>query len=205
MKITDDLLSLGEVQRAWVGLEVEPVEADAWGRTRGVRISRVAPGSPGDRATLEPGDRLLRANGRALTGPLDFEGALLELRSGDRLEILVDGRSQSIFLEAEQFPSITAERVTVLRDLELVTVTPEIRGEQDISSEQGALVTEVSDQLSRQLGIMVGDVIIGIDQIIVASADQVASIFDSLGGSGRITLHFERNRGYNMRQFYWRR
>lgn len=66
-------------------------------------------------------------------------------------------------------------------------------------------MTEVSDQLSRQLGIMVGDVIIGIDQIIVASADQVASIFDSLGGSGRITLHFERNQGYNMRQFYWRR
>ncbi|HCK35306.1 MAG TPA: hypothetical protein DHW20_09075, partial [Gemmatimonadetes bacterium] len=32
LKITDDLLSLGEVQRAWVGLEVEPVEADAWGR-----------------------------------------------------------------------------------------------------------------------------------------------------------------------------
>jgi len=205
LKITDDLLSLGEVQRAWVGLEVEPVEADAWGRTRGVRISRIAPGSPGDRAPLEPGDRLLRVNGRALTGPLDFEGALLDLRSGDHLEILVEGRSQSILLEAEQFPSITAERVTVLRDLELVTVTPEIRGEQDISSEQGALVTGVSDQLSRQLGIMVGDVIIGIDQIIVASADQVASIFDSLGGSGRITLHFERNRGYNMRQFYWRR
>ena len=44
LKITDDLLSLGEVQRAWVGLEVEPVEADAWGRTRGVRISRIAPG-----------------------------------------------------------------------------------------------------------------------------------------------------------------
>ena len=41
LKITDDLLSLGEVQRAWVGLEVEPVEADAWGRTRGVRLSLI--------------------------------------------------------------------------------------------------------------------------------------------------------------------
>ncbi|HIN77522.1 MAG TPA: PDZ domain-containing protein, partial [Gemmatimonadetes bacterium] len=70
-------------------------------RTRGVRISRIAPGSPGDRAPLEPGDRLLRVNGRALTGPLDFEGALLDLRSGDHLEILVEGRSQSILLEAE--------------------------------------------------------------------------------------------------------
>ena len=108
-------------------------------------------------------------------------------------------------LEAERFPSIIAERVTVLRDLELVTVTPEISGERDISSEQGALVTGVSDQLSRQLGIRVGDVIIGINQTVVVTAGEVASIFDSLGGSGRITLHFERNGGYNMRQFYWRR
>ena len=205
LKITDDLLRLGEVQRAWVGLEVEPVEADAWGRTRGVRIARVAPSSPGDRAEFKPGDRLLAVNGRALTGPLDFEGALLDLRSGDRLEIEVDGQSQLILLEAERFPSIIAERVTVLRDLELVTVTPEISGERDISSEQGALVTGVSDQLSRQLGIRVGDVIIGINQTVVVTAGEVASIFDSLGGSGRITLHFERNGGYNMRQFYWRR
>ena len=205
LKITDDLLTLGEVQRAWVGLEVEPLEADAWGRTRGVRIARVAPGSPGDRAMLEPGDRLLTVNGRTLTGPLDFEGALLDLRSGDRLEIEVEGQSRLISIIAAQFPSITAERVTVLRDLELVTVTPEIRGERGISSEQGALVTGISDQLSRQLGITIGDVIIGIDQVIVESADEVASIFDSLGGRGRVTLHFERNRGYNMRQFYWRR
>ena len=205
LKITDDLLTLGEVQRAWVGLEVEPVEADAWGRTRGVRIARVAPGSPGESARLEPGDRLLTVNGRTLTGPLDFEGTLLDLRSGDRLEIEVEGKAQSISLQAEQFPSITAERVTVLRDLELVTITPEIRGERDISSEQGALVTGISDQLSRQLGITTGDVIIGINQVIVESADKVASIFDSLGGRDRITLHFERNRGYNMRQFYWRR
>ena len=62
MRIVDDLLTFGEVRRAWVGIEVEPVEADAWGRTRGVRISAVAQGSPADRAALEAGDRLLVAN-----------------------------------------------------------------------------------------------------------------------------------------------
>ena len=54
LRIADDLLRFGEVRRAWIGVEVEPVEADLWGRTRGVRISRVAPGSPGDLAALEP-------------------------------------------------------------------------------------------------------------------------------------------------------
>ena len=62
LKIADDLVRFGEVRRAWVGLDVEPVEVDDWGRTSGVRVARVAPGSPGDIAALEAGDRLLVAN-----------------------------------------------------------------------------------------------------------------------------------------------
>ena len=82
LRIADDLLRTGDVIRAWVGVDVEPVEADPWGRTRGVRVSRVVDGSPARTAGLEAGDRLLAANGRALTGPLDFEGVLLDLRAG---------------------------------------------------------------------------------------------------------------------------
>ncbi len=61
MRIADDLVRFGEIRRAWVGIDVEPVEADAWGRTRGVRISRVARGSPADRPrggrSAPPGQR----------------------------------------------------------------------------------------------------------------------------------------------------
>ena len=96
LRIADDLLRFGEVRRAWIGVEVEPVEADLWGRTRGVRISRVAPGSPGDLAALEPGDRLLTVNTRSLTDPLDFEGVLLDLRAGDPLSLDVEGQARSV-------------------------------------------------------------------------------------------------------------
>jgi serine protease Do len=87
LRIADDLVQHGEIRRAFVGLDVEPVEADDWGRTRGVRIARVAEGSPGDDAALQAGDRLLSANGRALASPLDFEAVLLDLRAGDPLEL----------------------------------------------------------------------------------------------------------------------
>ena len=49
LQIADDFREYGEIRRAWIGIDVEPVEADAWGRTRGVRISRVAEGSPARR------------------------------------------------------------------------------------------------------------------------------------------------------------
>ena len=132
LRIADDLLDHGEVRRAWVGLDVVPAEGDEWGRTRGVIVSRVAPGSPADGAGLRPGDRLLRANARPLGSPLDWEAVLLDLRAGEDLSVSLEGRANPVGLEATAFPSMTAERVTIFRDLELITVTPAIQLERGL-------------------------------------------------------------------------
>jgi serine protease Do len=205
MRIADDLVRFGEIRRAWVGLDVEPVEADAWGRTRGVRISRVAPDSPADRAALAIGDRLLAANGRVLAGPLDFEGMIMDLRAGDRLELTVEGQPRTIALEAVAFPSVTAERVRVLSDIELITVTPQIQVERNLTSADGALIADISSELQSQLGLGPGDVIVQINRMRIRSAEDAASAFESLRGTGRIVMYFERNGDYNMRNFYWSR
>jgi S1-C subfamily serine protease len=205
LRIVDDLLRFGEVRRAWIGIEVEPVEADAWGRTRGVRISRVAPHSPADRAALEAGNRLLAANRRPLTGPLDFEGVMLDLRAGDELELAVEGQSRTIQLEALAFPSVTAERVVVLQDIEVITVTPQVRAERGLTSEAGALILGISDELVGSTGLRPGDVIVGINRTPIRSADELAQVFDGLTGNGRLALTFERNGGYGVRPLYYRR
>lgn len=205
MRIADDLVRFGEIRRAWVGLEVEPVEADAWGRTRGVRVSRVAPGSPAAGASLQAGDRLLSANGRPLTAPLDFEGTLLDLRAGSRLELAVEGRTRPVTLEAVPFPSVTAQRIRVLSDIDLISVTPQIQSERGLTSQDGALIAGISTELQGQLGLRAGDVIVQINQARIRSAEEAAQAFDALRGTGRIVLYFERNGDYNMRNFYWSR
>ncbi len=204
LRIADDLVRFGEVRRAWVGLEVEPVEADEWGRTRGVRVSRVAGDSPADRAALQAGDRLLGANGRPLAAPLDFEAVLLDLRAGDALELSVEGQPRAVRMEATALPSVTAERVTVLQEMELVSVTPQIRAERGLVSEEGALIAAISDRLARQLGLQQGDVLVQINRTRVGGAEEVARIFQALQGRGSVRLYFERNGGYVVRDFYWR-
>src|SRR5690606_17356849 len=191
LRIVNDLLRFGEVRRAWVGIEVEPVEADAWGRTRGVRVSRVAPGSPAERAGLEVGDRLLEANGRALTVPLDFEGTLLDLRAGDRLALRVEGEARPVTLDAVAFPSVTAERIRVLEDVELITVTPQIQVERGLVSTDGAMVADIPEALGAQLDLRRGDVIVQINGLRIRSAEEAARAFEALRGAGRIVMYFE--------------
>jgi serine protease Do len=205
LRVADDLVNHGEVRRAWTGIDVAAVEADAWGRTRGVRVSRVAPDSPGDKAGVEVGDRLLRANGHALTTPLDFEAVLLDLRAGDAIELTIDGRSRPLHLTAAALPSVTAARVTVLQDMQLITVTPQIRAERGIQSKQGALIASISDNLSSQLGLQKGDVLVQVNRTPVTSAEDAKQIFESLKGQGNIRLWVERNGGYVVRDLYWRR
>jgi serine protease Do len=204
LRIADDLLQHGEVLRAWVGLDVEPVEADAWGRTRGVRISRIAEGSPADDAALETGDMLLTANGRTLSGPLDWDGILLDLRAGDALTLGVEGQSRPVALEAVAFPSVTAERVTLFEDIELISVTPQIQLERGLASSYGAMIADISDELSARLGLRRHDVILQMNRTRIRSADDAAAYFRSLSGSGRVVLYIERNGSYVTRTLYWR-
>lgn len=205
LRIADDLVAHGEVRRAWLGFDVEPVEADPWGRTRGVRVAWVAPSSPGDAAAVESGARLLAANGRALNTPLDFEAVLLDLRAGDALELTVEGQRRPVTLRAAPLPSVTAQRVTVLQEMQLVTVTAQIRAERSLVSEEGALITSISERLSANLGLRTGDVLRQVNQTPVQSADDARRIFDGLQGEGRVRIWVERNGGYVARDLYWRR
>ncbi|MDH3272460.1 MAG: trypsin-like peptidase domain-containing protein [Gemmatimonadota bacterium] len=205
LQIAQDFREQGQVRRAWVGLEVEPVEADEWGRTRGVRVSRIAAGTPADAAALEVGDRLLVANGRPLTGPLDWEGVLLDLRADDFLSLSVQGRAQPVQIRAVSYPSLTAARVTLFRDIELISVTPQIQLERGLVSADGALIANISPDLARRLGLQLGDVIVQMNRTRIRSADDAARFFDSLTGQqGQVIVYLERNGNLGTRNLYWR-
>ncbi len=64
LRIADDLIRYGEVRRAWLGLEVEPEQADSFGRTRGVLVSTTSGGSPAALAGIRAGDRPVHIDGK---------------------------------------------------------------------------------------------------------------------------------------------
>jgi serine protease Do len=205
LRVAQDLLDHGEVRRAWLGFDVEPVEADAWGRTRGVRVARVSEGSPAARAGIRGGARVLEAGGKRLTAPLDFENVLMDLRADDEIVLSLEGSTAPVRIRAEALPTVRAERVTALRDLDLITVTPGVRAERGIRSEGGALIVSISPELSAQLGFQNGDVLVRINNDMIRTAEDAAKKFRELQAASRggLQIVVERGGQYIMRTL-WR-
>ncbi len=194
-RVADEIIRTGQVRRAWWGLEVAGAESMRDWRTQGgVTVTSVAPGGPADRAGIHRGDVLLRANGRELRNFLDWEAIKLDRSVGDTLQVQARGLAltRARTLVSGDLPTVTAERVRVLSDLELVTVSPGVRAERNIRSEQGALIATITAAAAQATGLAAGDVILAIDRTPVASAEQVAQIVGALKPRQPIRVYVER-------------
>ena len=187
----------GAVRRPWVGVQLALPDESGDPRaalTAGVVVRSIVPGSPAAQAGLQPGDQILRAGDRALRNPYDWEAELLELRVGERVPLVVRraGRQLSLPVTIADLPEVSQPKVQVLKELELVTLTPAIRAERTIRSGKGAVIFRVSDRVAEELGIQAGDVIVQINRTQVASADDAAKAIDYYSGRGPIRMFFER-------------
>ena len=195
LRVADEIIQNGSVRRAWVGLDVEGAEAMRdWKSQGGVVVASVTPEGPAARAGLRPGDVLIEANGRRLRNYLDWEAVKLDLHVGDSVDIRLrnDGSTVRRRIITGDLPTVTATKVTVLQDLQLIDVTPQVRAERGIRSERGALIFKLSPQVSRATGLQSGDVIVGINRTPVRSAKQVEDLLNVRSGEV-IRVYVERD------------
>jgi serine protease Do len=89
-------------------------------------------------------------------------------------------------------PEVSARKVEVLREMELVTLTPAIRLERGIRARQGAVIFRVTDRVAAELQIQAGDVIVQINRTPVATAEEAARALDYYGGRGPVRMFVER-------------
>jgi serine protease Do len=82
--------------------------------------------------------------------------------------------------------------VAVLKEIELVTLTPAIRTERGVRSSQGAVVYKVSQRVTEELGLQAGDVIVQVNRATVGDAQQAGRLLESMTGRGPIRMIIER-------------
>jgi serine protease Do len=178
-RVVEDLMEHGEIRRPWIGelLRAPPRASNPRDViTSGVVLRAVIPGSPAASAGLRADDQIVRAGARVIRNAFDWEAARLSFRVGDRVPLVVrrGNREITITVTVADRPEVSAPKVTVLRELEVTTLTPALRAERGILADQGAYVTGVSDRVRDEVGLDVGDVILQINTTVIRSANDVS-------------------------------
>lgn len=195
-RVVDDLLSHGSIRSPWIGVRLRqtrstnPRDVIA----EGAIVATVTPGSPAAKAGLQPGDVIMREGSRNIRNPFDWQAALLDLRVGSpaRLHVSRGGREFDVNVNVADLPEVSAPKVQVLRELELVSVTPAIAAERGLRRATGALIYNVSQTIADQTGLQQGDVIIQINNTPIQSAQDVQKAIDYYGGRTYLRLVIER-------------
>jgi serine protease Do len=195
-RVADDLLTHGRVRRPWIGVQLEQPRTENPRDliARGALVASVTPGSPAQRADIRPGDLILRSRTRTIRNRFDWDAALLDLRVGEQVPLVVrrGGSEVPVTVTIADLPEVSAPKVQVLRELEVVTLTPAIKAERGILSPRGALIYRASERITGELFIQPGDVIVQINRTPIGSAEDVSRALDYYSGRGPIRLFFER-------------
>jgi serine protease Do len=195
-RVLRDIVQFGTIRRPWIGLHLAAVQGDGGRPPLGVRVIRVDPGSPAERAGIQPGDVIVETNGRPLQSPIDWEGRLLDLPSGADLAVVVqrDGASFERTLNPEDDPLRQAARIETPYGATIVVLTPTLASHLGLATGAGLYLENVdSDSGFRRLGLREGDVLVALGSERLDAADNAQALIDFLRSGQRGTLFVERD------------
>jgi serine protease Do len=145
IRVSDQLRASGHVTRGRIGVRIDQVsrevaESLGLGKPQGALVRQVEPDSPAARAGVEPGDIIMRFNGKAIETASDLPRLVGSTKPGTRASLTVFRRGQT-------------------RDLTLSIA--EIDGDQVESgkapAQKGSDAAPAKNQAVQQLGLVVSD------------------------------------------------
>jgi len=194
MRVKDDLIKTGHVQRGRLGVAVQGMDqtlASSFGldKPNGALVSSVDPGGPAAKAGLKPGDVILTVNGQNVDDSSDLPALIADIKPGTKADIQVwrDKSKKDVTvtvgsLSDKKVASAGAQNAQVQGRLGVAVraLTPE---EKSNDSVDHGLLVEQSGGAAANAGIQPGDVILAVNGRPVTSASQLKDMITHAGNS----------------------
>jgi serine protease Do len=179
--VSQQLTKAGKVQRAYIGVGVQPVDSDYSKRFKtavghGAIIKKVYSDSPAAEAGLQPGDIILQLNGKEIKGPITLQSTaeklpfnkkytMVILRDGHRVDVPITLRAlpeeyTTASLNGPRGPAPSEGDTFDEIGLEVQELTSEIAEKLGLENAEGVVISSVAlGGPASMAGLKTGDVI----------------------------------------------
>lgn len=205
MQVADQLRKHGKVTRGWLGVMIQPVDADlakSFGldRPRGALIAQVQPGSPADKAGLKAGDVILAFDGRPIEDNAQLPARVATAEIGKRVEIQVlrEGKEKTLGVVIQSLPEEMAKatepptpNATAALGLQVQPLDAAKR--QELGIDHGLLVRAVGEGAAARAGVRPGDVLLELGGVKLASVADLKQATEQMVKGRPVALRLLRN------------
>ncbi|MBI5430820.1 MAG: DegQ family serine endoprotease [Nitrosomonadales bacterium] len=190
MRVEKQLIDHGKVSRGRLGVLIQEVDQDlatSFGLDKpvGALVGSVEKDSPAEQAGIEPGDIILKFNGKEIVHSSDLPPMVAELTPGSAasLEIWHKGKTRTLSMKVGEmkYESANTESDNSVKGklgLSVRPLTPEERSKAGLAKDEGVMVERIADGPAARAGIRPGDIILSVNGEKVASAEKLRSLVE---------------------------
>ncbi|MCD6161095.1 MAG: trypsin-like peptidase domain-containing protein [candidate division Zixibacteria bacterium] len=198
--VISDLINIGEVVKAWVGLrvaQITPIVAQGLGldMKTGLIVTSVDDMSPAKKAGILPGDALLEIGSDKIKNQSDWEEVVAYARVGEELNIIIRRGSDSlnITLTPEELPIKKAPSYTDRFGLEVASITKQLSTMYGLNDNSGVMIAKVNENsIASSWELREGDIIRRINRQKITCLSDYKKTVDNIGTGYRILFFIER-------------
>lgn len=206
--VLDQLRQYGKAQRAWLGVKIQEVSDEiansiGLGAARGALLLEITKGSPAEKAGLQPGDVILKFDGRDIREMRNLPRMVAETKNGKTVNLVLFRKgkqlTQAVTLMEQPGEDDTTPKAKPTEKLPtragtgkvlsmvLIPVDATVRREFSMPNDlNGLLVTELdrNSEVAKQ-GVRPGDVITDVNQTKVTKPADVTAQVNAAKKAGR--------------------
>jgi len=211
--VVTQLKEKGAVTRGWIGVQIQPVNADiadslGLKKAEGALVAEPQPDGPAVKAGIQSGDVIISVNGTAVKDARDLAKKISSLPPGSnvKLGVVSKGSEKTVNVTLGELPREQRQARATSEGGEGGTDVPRLglslapAGKVAGAGSEGVVVTQVDpDGPAAQQGFRTGDVILDVAGKRVANPEEVRKAFADARSGGKRTILLRIKSGENTR------